>query len=108
MPFVAAAKTFAAVMLGTTLPTPLYPLYAREYRFGAATVTLIFAAYAVGVIAALLLVGRISDEVGRRPVLLPGCRVVSGERRALPGGAEHDCALSRARGVGAVRRHLRR
>jgi MFS family permease len=33
---------------------------------------MIFASYAAGVIAALLLVGRLSDEIGRRPVLLPG------------------------------------
>jgi MFS family permease len=72
MPFAAAAYAFAVVMVGTTLPTPLYPLYARQFGFGATTVTVVFAAYAVGVIAALILVGRISDEIGRRPVLIPG------------------------------------
>src|SRR5438105_6672664 len=35
-------------------------------------VTVVFATYAAGVIAALLLVGRLSDEIGRRRVLLPG------------------------------------
>jgi MFS family permease len=34
------------------------------------TLTLIFATYAFGVLAALLLAGRLSDQVGRRPVLL--------------------------------------
>ena len=33
---------------------------------------MIFAVYAAGVIAALLLFGRLSDEIGRRPVLLLG------------------------------------
>ena len=32
--------------------------------------TLVYATYAFGVLAALILAGRISDEVGRRPVLL--------------------------------------
>ena len=32
--------------------------------------TLIYATYAFGVLAALLLAGRLSDEIGRRPVLL--------------------------------------
>ena len=59
-------------MLGATLPTPLYPIYEQELGFGGVMVTLIFAAYAVGVTAALLLFGRLSDQVGRRAVLLPG------------------------------------
>jgi predicted MFS family arabinose efflux permease len=59
-------------MLGTTLPTPLYPIYEQRIGFSSFMVTVVFAAYAVGVIAALLLFGRLSDEVGRRPVLLAG------------------------------------
>jgi MFS family permease len=63
------AYLFAAVMLGTTLPTPLYVLYQAQWHFSASVVTLVFAAYAAGVVAALLLAGRSSDQVGRRPVL---------------------------------------
>ncbi len=59
-------------MIGTTLPTSLYPLYERRMGFSSEIVTIVFAAYAVGVIAALLAVGQRSDEVGRRPVLLAG------------------------------------
>ena len=59
-------------MLGATLPTPLYPLYEAELGFGGVTVTLIFATYAVGVAAALIFTGRLSDQIGRRAVLLPG------------------------------------
>ncbi|MBZ6475145.1 MFS transporter [Streptomyces griseocarneus] len=59
-------------MCGTTLPTPLYGLYQRELGFSSFMVTLIFAVYAVGVIVALLLLGQLSDSVGRRPVLLAG------------------------------------
>lgn len=66
------AYAFAATMIGTTLPTPLYPLYEKKMHFSGLVVTLVFATYAVGVIAALLLVGQRSDLVGRRPVLLPG------------------------------------
>ncbi|MFD6224389.1 MFS transporter [Nocardia asteroides] len=63
---------FAVVMLGTTMPTPMYTLYATELGFGIDTSTMIFATYAVGVIAALILFGRWSDTLGRRPVLLAG------------------------------------
>lgn len=63
---------FAVTMFGTTLPTPLYPLYRHQIGFSDLMVTVIYAAYAVGVLAALLLVGELSDRVGRRPVLLAG------------------------------------
>lgn len=70
--FVAVAYAFAAGMFGTTLPTPLYPLYQREYGFGELVVTVVFAAYAVGVLVALVLAGGASDVVGRRRVLFTG------------------------------------
>ncbi len=70
--FALTAYAFAVTMLGTTLPTPLYALYREQFGFSELMVTVIFATYAAGVIAALLLVGRLSDEIGRRPVLLPG------------------------------------
>lgn len=60
---------FTAIMLGTTLPTPLYVIYEGQWHFAAGVTTIIFASYAVGVLAALLLAGRASDQVGRRPVL---------------------------------------
>ncbi|WP_335333784.1 MFS transporter [Mycobacterium kyogaense] len=63
---------FAAIMVGTTLPTPMYALFAEELHFHVLTTTIIFAAYAGGVLSALLLFGRWSDVVGRRPVLLAG------------------------------------
>ncbi|MFT4042922.1 MAG: MFS transporter [Gordonia sp. (in: high G+C Gram-positive bacteria)] len=60
------------VMLGTTLPTPLYAIYADKLHFGVATTTIVFAVYAAGVIATLISFGRWSDVVGRRPLLLAG------------------------------------
>ncbi|MFD9795397.1 MFS transporter [Streptomyces sp. NPDC059070] len=71
-PYAVAAYAFAVAMCGTTLPTPLYGLYQRELGFSSLTVTVVFAVYAVGVIVALLLLGQLSDVVGRRPVLLAG------------------------------------
>src|ERR1700732_5427185 len=68
------AFVFAATMLGTTLPTPLYVIYQARWHFAAGLVTLIFAAYAAGVLAALLLAGRSSGHAGRQPVLAVGLR----------------------------------
>ncbi|MCG6499634.1 MFS transporter [Kitasatospora sp. A2-31] len=59
-------------MAGTTLPTPLYGLYQEQIGFSELMVTVVFAVYAFGVIGVLLLVGNVSDSVGRRPVLLCG------------------------------------
>jgi MFS family permease len=56
-------------MLSTTL-TPLYGVYAKVFGFGELTVTLIYASYVVGNLAALLLLGRLSDALGRRRISL--------------------------------------
>ncbi|HWB67153.1 MAG TPA: MFS transporter [Mycobacteriales bacterium] len=66
------AYAFAVTMLGTTLPTPLYPTYEQRFAFGTLTVTVVFATYAVGVLAALVGFGRASDSTGRKPWLLGG------------------------------------
>jgi len=70
--FVAAAFALAVAMLGTTLPTPLYALYRQQFGFSELMITVIFATYAAGVIASLLLFGGLSDQIGRRWLLLPG------------------------------------
>jgi MFS family permease len=57
-------------MMGTTLPTPLYPLYDRAFGLAPVLTPVIFATYAFGVVATLLFFGYLSDEVGRRPVML--------------------------------------
>jgi MFS family permease len=60
---------FAVTILGTSLPAPLYAIYQRQWHFSAGVVTLIFAVYGVAVLAVLLLAGRASDQVGRKPVM---------------------------------------
>ncbi|NIL74250.1 MFS transporter [Rhodococcus sp. B10] len=70
--FVATTYAFAVGMMGTTMPTPVYSLYQAEFGFSVLVITVIFAAYALGVLAALLAFGRWSDTLGRRPLLLGG------------------------------------
>jgi MFS family permease len=60
---------FAVCMAGTTLPTPLYPLYQEKFGFTELTVTVVYAVYAFAVIGVLFLMGNVSDAVGRRAVL---------------------------------------
>ncbi|WP_442903057.1 MFS transporter [Gordonia sp. 852002-10350_SCH5691597] len=84
--FIAAIAAFAVVMLGTTLPTPLYSIYAKDLGFGVTTTTIIFAVYAAGVIVALICFGRWSDILGRRPLLIAGAilSAISGPRPSPP------------------------
>ena len=65
---VAAVIGLALFASGT--PSPLYGTYRELWGFSPVVLTLIYATYAFGVLAALLLAGRLSDEIGRRPVLL--------------------------------------
>ena len=64
------AVELAVMFIGATLPTPLYPAYARAFEFGAVTLTLVYAVYVLGNLAALLFFGRLSDQIGRRLVTL--------------------------------------
>ena len=66
---VLAAYLFAAVMVSTTLPTPLYAIYAARLSLKPLMITVIYAVYALGVLAALLGFGRLADQVGRKPVV---------------------------------------
>ncbi len=56
--------------LGVTLPIPLYVFYQASYHFPDAVLTAIFGIYAAGTLAALLFFGHLSDQLGRKPVLL--------------------------------------
>jgi len=56
-------------MAFSAVPTPLYVLYQQRDHFSQIMVTIVYAVYAVGVIASLFLAGHISDWVGRRKVL---------------------------------------
>jgi MFS family permease len=65
--FWCVAFAFAAVMAYSAVPAPLYVLYG----FSSLTITLVFSAYAVGVVGGLFLAGHVSDWYGRRTVLVP-------------------------------------
>lgn len=62
------AAAFWVTMMGTTIPTPLYPRYEAAFHFSSLMVTVAFAVYALGVVAGLLCFGSLSDRLGRRPV----------------------------------------
>jgi MFS family permease len=67
----AVASVIAVAFMGSVIVTPLYPLYQRAFGFSDITLTLVYATYAVGNLLALLVFGQVSDQVGRKRVVLP-------------------------------------
>lgn len=64
------AAMIAVLFAGSTVLTPLYIVYKQQFGFSQITLTLIYAVYVVGNLAALLMFGGVSDVVGRRPASL--------------------------------------
>src|SRR5882757_4281162 len=64
---VVTAMTFAA---SGAAPTPLYQQYQESFGLTPFMLTVIFAAYVLSLLAALLTVGSLSDYIGRRPSIL--------------------------------------
>lgn len=79
MPSSTSTSTARLSLLGTLLftfmaasaaPTPLYASYQQAWGFSTFWLTWVFAVYAFALLAALLVGGRLSDHLGRRPVIL--------------------------------------
>lgn len=68
-----------ALFAGSTVATPLYIIYKQQLGFSEITLTLIYAVYVVGNLTALMIFGRMSDQVGRRrtAVIAVGIAIVS-------------------------------
>jgi hypothetical protein len=64
------ASLIVSLLAASAAPTPLYALYQRSWHFAPLTTTIVFGVYAIAVLVSLLTFGRLSDYVGRRPVLL--------------------------------------
>ncbi len=67
--------SWLVLMAGANLATPLYAVYAHRFGFSNLVLTTIFATYAVVLVPALILFGRLSDRFGRRPVIAGGLAV---------------------------------
>jgi MFS family permease len=74
--------TVVALLAASSAPSPLYPIYQQEFGFSALELTTIFAVYVLALLLSLLTVGRLSDFIGRRPVLA-GALVVEAAAMAV-------------------------
>ncbi|MEZ0165435.1 MFS transporter [Kineococcus sp. LSe6-4] len=70
--FAVVTAALGLFLFAAAAPTPLYGLYATRWGFSTASLTAVFAVYALALLATLLLLGPLSDAVGRRPVVLAG------------------------------------
>ena len=68
--FWVTATTFLVLMAFNTVPAPLYALYQERDGFPTFLITVMFAAYSLGVMVSLYLAGHLSDRLGRRPLIL--------------------------------------
>jgi MFS family permease len=73
--FVAAA--ISIVVLGANTPIPLFTVYQSTWHFSTGLLTVVYAVYTVGVVAAVFLIGPLSDAVGRKRVLLPAIALMA-------------------------------
>jgi MFS family permease len=71
-PFLTVWGAWLLVMAGANLATALYALYAKQFHFSSLVLTTVFATYAVVLVPALVLFGRLSDRLGRRVVIALG------------------------------------
>ena len=69
------SSLIVSLLSASSAPTPLYAIYQQRWDFSPITTTIVFGVYALAVLASLLTLGRLSDYVGRRPVLLAALAV---------------------------------
>jgi MFS family permease len=69
------ASLIVSLLAASSAPTPLYAVYQQRWGFSPITTTIVYGVYALTVLASLLTLGRLSDYVGRRPVLLTALAV---------------------------------
>jgi len=67
--YVLVAAVIGLALFASATPTPLYDIYRADWHFSTLVLTLVYAVYPIGVLTALLIAGRISDDLGRRPVI---------------------------------------
>ena len=88
------ASVIGLALFASGTPSPLYGTYQEMWSLTPVLLTLVYATYAFGVLATLLLAGPVSDYVGRRPVLLG--------RAWLADGGDHHVHVGHVSGL-AVR-----
>lgn len=75
--FWASASVLALVLWSSGAPSVLYPIYAEKWGLSSAVITLVFASYQLALIVVLPLFGNLSDQFGRRLVMIWGVGLIA-------------------------------
>ena len=94
----AVTATTATLLAASSAPSPLYQVYQAQFGFSPVTLTAVFSVYVLALLLSLLTIGRLSDYVGRRPVLAIAL-IVEAAAMAVFLGADGTGALFAARAV---------
>ena len=97
----AVAAQLVLLFVGSTLPTPLYVAYQRNFHFSEIALAMVFAAYACGALIALFFLGRLSDQIGRRAAALIALGVAAGSTIAFV-VADSTAALTVGRALSGI------
>ena len=92
--FLTVWRAWLLVMAGANLATALYAPYAKQFNFSSLVLTTIFATYAIVLVPALVLFGRLSDRLGRRAVVALGL-VTAVAGLAAFAAAQNRCGCTR-------------
>ncbi|MGW4037750.1 MFS transporter [Streptomyces sp. NPDC004778] len=91
--FALNVSVLAALLAASSAPTPLYQ---NQWGLSALAVTVVFSAYALALLLALLTTGALSDHLGRRPVLA-GALLMVAASMVLLASADGAGSLTTAR-----------
>ncbi|CEA02436.1 major facilitator family transporter [Pseudomonas saudimassiliensis] len=72
LPMAACMLALFTTILTSHMPTPLYAAWQQAWGFSATALTAVFSIYVLGVVITLLTMGSLSDQLGRRQMLIPG------------------------------------
>lgn len=71
-PFILMALVVLVALMSSATPSPLYVDYQETWGTSGTMITIVYAVYALAVLVPLLFLGRLSDAIGRRPVIISG------------------------------------
>ncbi|GII33484.1 MFS transporter [Planotetraspora mira] len=73
--FAGISAAMVAILVAAGAPTPLLPIYQRNWGLAPWQLTLAFGVYAIALLIAILVIGSLSDHVGRRPLMIAALTV---------------------------------
>ncbi|WP_285591274.1 MFS transporter [Herbidospora sp. NBRC 101105] len=73
--FAGISAAMVAILVAAGVPTPLLPIYEEAWSLAPWELTLAFGVYAIALLLAILVIGSLSDHVGRRPVMVAALAV---------------------------------